>query len=337
MSAVAILRQFIDILLFVLLASVFFGLLLWVPPQRRGFFCGDESMMYPYNEIQTISIPTLAVIVFSASTIIIFFVEIFRQMPQQRIGKKHAHAQQDDNNASCHCGHRWRNIIVQYGNFLVGIIMTLIATEIPKRTIGRPRPFFFSICKPRLLDGTTCELERNQGIYIQEYTCDNDVSAYMLKDMTMSFPSAHSAIAFFTMVYLSFYLQVALSTRGSKLLKHILQFGLVMIALFIAMSRIMDHRHHWSDVLGGITIGTLFAWLVARYIAKFFDDRSSTSSASSLLAAKMLAHSSVASASAHSTAPGLPAYTFGSLPYLQHHGPNHAAYGQTYHNYGYVP
>ncbi|XP_017479178.1 PREDICTED: putative phosphatidate phosphatase [Rhagoletis zephyria] len=334
MSAMIMLRRFIDLLLFFVLIGVEIALRQWMPPQKRGFFCGDESLQYPFTSTQTFGFGALCIVALGIPFFVILIVELFRQLSHSR-GKQHAHVAHESNDDSCHCGRRWKNIYAQLGYYLLGMLMTLIATEIPKRAIGRLRPYFFSICKPRLVDGTNCDFERNEGQYFAEYTCEGDLSHKMMAEMAMSFPSGHSSLAFYAMVYIALYLQVALSTRGSKLLKHFLQFGFVMLAWFVALTRVNDHWHHWSDVLVGILLGTLFAWLVARYVAKLFAGRCSSST--SAAAAKLLAHASVASASAQSATPVLPAYTFGSVPYLQHHGPNHAAYGQTYHNYGYVP
>ncbi|CAD7005355.1 unnamed protein product [Ceratitis capitata] len=329
MSAMVALRRFIDLLLFVILIGVELALRQWMPPQKRGFFCGDETLEYPYVASQTVGVVSLCIIIFGIPFFVIFIVELFRQLSQSRSNKQHA--LHDGADESCHCGRRWKHIYAQIGYYLLGFLMTLIATEIAKRCIGRLRPYFFTICKPRLSDGSNCEFEHNQGHYFNDYRCDADVSQRMMAEMAMSFPSGHSSTVFYAMVYIAFYLQVALSTRGSKLLKHLLQFAFVMLAWYVALTRINDHWHHWSDVLVGMLLGTLFAWLVARYVAKFFEGRCTSSSAP----AKILVHSSVASA--QSATPVLPAYTFGSVPYLQHHGPNHAAYGQTYHNYGYVP
>lgn len=58
------------------------------------------------------------------------------------------------------------------------------------------------------------------------------------------------------------YLQSRMKWRGSRLLKHFLQFMLMIIAWFTALSRISDYKHHWSDVLAGSVIGILFAFLV---------------------------------------------------------------------------
>lgn len=50
--------------------------------------------------------------------------------------------------------------------------------------------------------------------------------------------------------------------RGSKLLKHLIQYILMMMAWFTCMSRISDYKHHWSDVLAGSLVGLTFAIIV---------------------------------------------------------------------------
>lgn len=52
--------------------------------------------------------------------------------------------------------------------------------------------------------------------------------------------------------------------NGSKLLKHTIQFLAIIAALFTAMTRVSDYKHHWSDVLSGLVIGTITACVVVR-------------------------------------------------------------------------
>jgi phosphatidate phosphatase len=56
--------------------------------------------------------------------------------------------------------------------------------------------------------------------------------------------------------------------KGSKLLKHFLQLLCLIMAWFTAMSRVSDYKHHWSDVLAGLTLGTIIALVVVNIVYK---------------------------------------------------------------------
>lgn len=135
-----------------------------------------------------------------------------------------------------------------------------------------------------MADGTNCSNPINHGRYIEEFSCIGlGSSVKMLKEMRLSFPSGHSGFTFYAMVFLAvslsffqnrqafnetyfqLYLQYRMKWRGSRLLKHFLQFMLIIIAWFTALSRISDYKHHWSDVLAGSVIGILFAFLVVSF------------------------------------------------------------------------
>lgn len=141
----------------------------------------------------------------------------------------------------------------------------------------------FQVCQPMMPDGSTCADSKNIGKYIVDFTCQGEgSSARMLKEMRLSFPSGHSSFSFYTMVFcavrqkyervksklikisLSFqvYLQKRMVWRGSKLLKHALQFVLIGFAWFTALSRISNYKHHWSDVLAGGILGITVAVLI---------------------------------------------------------------------------
>lgn len=65
-------------------------------------------------------------------------------------------------------------------------------------------------------------------------------------------------------LFLQFYLQARLSWRGARLLRPLIQFLLVMIAIYTGLTRISDYRHHPSDVLTGFIQGGLTAYWVVR-------------------------------------------------------------------------
>jgi phosphatidate phosphatase len=58
--------------------------------------------------------------------------------------------------------------------------------------------------------------------------------------------------------------------RGSKLLKHFIQLIFIAAALFTALSRISDYKHHPTDVLAGSILGTAVAIFVCCCLSDLF-------------------------------------------------------------------
>lgn len=54
-------------------------------------------------------------------------------------------------------------------------------------------------------DGTNCDYAQNQGRYIEDFTCDSSLehSDRMLRNVHLSFPSAHASFTCFTMIYMA--------------------------------------------------------------------------------------------------------------------------------------
>ncbi|KAH9635878.1 hypothetical protein HF086_002438 [Spodoptera exigua] len=85
--------------------------------------------------------------------------------------------------------------------------------------------------------------------------------------MRLSFPSGHSSFSAYTMLYFSMYLQKRFNWRGSKLVRHGIQFILMLFAWYTVMTRVSDYKHHWSDVLAGFSIGLLFAIVIFAFVS----------------------------------------------------------------------
>ncbi|KAH8419581.1 hypothetical protein KR222_007105 [Zaprionus bogoriensis] len=333
-------RGVCDLLLWAALTAASLLLPKLVKPFKRGFFCGDESLGYPLRE-STIGTAVVIGMALGLPTCVIVVVELFKQLPA---GNRDA-AAREKRETGCRLVHRLAQLYKQAGYYLFGLAMLTFTTILTKLCIGRLRPHFYAVCQPMLPDGSTCHDAQNEGRYIDSYTCSNaNVTDFLFEQLNQSFPSGHASLMMYSMLYLAIYLQAALSTRISKLLKHLLQFLFVMFGWYVSLTRITDYWHHWSDVLAGALLGVLFAWLTAVYVADLFAFKRwgrTGYSANTLKKGQVSPKSSAKSQSnaaaiaSSGVAPALPAYTFGTLPYLPH--PAQAAYAQTYHNYGYVP
>ncbi|CAK1553058.1 unnamed protein product [Leptosia nina] len=215
---------------------------------ERGFFCGDESLMYPYKP-DTVSTPMLRMYGLGLPILAFLICEW-------------ALLRKDD---EFQCFRfplpRWmRGFYCVMACFGYGACFIELTTNIAKNVIGRPRPHFFDLCRPTV----NCSLPEWQHRYIEsrEFECTGIKNTEKFNDLHMSFISGHSAWSAFTMIYLALYLEKRMVWRGTRLIRHVLQFSAVMISWFTALSRVTDYKHHWSDVLAGYFLGLTFAVLV---------------------------------------------------------------------------
>lgn len=193
--------------------------------------------MHPYHE-STVQ-KSLGVIVFGVPLVVILTTEFICWKlnlygPQQNIKLFNREIPRWVSNV-------YKNLIV----FLFGMYVTLLVTDIGKRVVGRLRPHFMDVCHPVMLDGTNCTHAINLHRYIEDFKCTNNESTDdMLSEMKLSFPSGHSSLSMYAMIFTALYLQHLMTWKGSNLLKPLLQFLLVSVAWFTALSRISDYKHH---------------------------------------------------------------------------------------------
>ncbi|CAG9539502.1 unnamed protein product [Cercopithifilaria johnstoni] len=120
----------------------------WVEPYKRGFYCDDETIRYPYRP-STVSRHMLIVIGLVVPAVLIISTETFRALTWERkCRNEFLHYQ-------CR-RHTVPRIIVRlyvfFGYFLVGVIFNQLMVDIAKYTIGRHRPHFIAICKPKHME-----------------------------------------------------------------------------------------------------------------------------------------------------------------------------------------
>lgn len=91
--------------------------------------------------------------------------------------------------------------------FLFGAACSQLTTDIGKYTIGRLRPHFLDVCDP----SEKCDIPENQRRYIVDFTC-NGPKSYKHTDSRLSFPSGHSSLSFYCMIYLAVSIYIIILT-----------------------------------------------------------------------------------------------------------------------------
>lgn len=226
---------------------------LWGEPYNRGFFCDDESLKHPYKD-STVTNLMLYIIGIFLPTFSMCLTEWIR-LRDYRGGRSRVIFGKE---IPAWVWEAYRVI----GVFLFGCACQQLTTDVAKYTIGRLRPHFFSVCNPDI----DCTLPENRWRYIEKFTCLG-TDDKLKKEMRLSFPSGHSSFSAYTMVYFAMYLHKRFTWRGSKLLRHGIQFVLIMMAWYTVMSRVSDYKHHWSDVLAGFSIGLLYAIVIFTFVS----------------------------------------------------------------------
>ncbi|XP_073953315.1 putative phosphatidate phosphatase [Choristoneura fumiferana] len=227
--------------------SMFACKLLW-PPFQRGFFCNDETLMFPYHN-DTVTVPMLRVVGLGVPLLAMLICE------WALLRREH-----DDTRVLGVRIPMWvRGLYCAATSFALGVLFVELTTDIAKKTIGRPRPHFFEICRPSV----DCSSPEWHSRYIQssDYTCTGEHTE-RFQDIRVSFLSGHSSWSAFTMVFFALYLERRMTWRGTRVLRHTLQFTALMLSWFTALSRVSDFKHHWSDVLAGYFLGLSFAVIV---------------------------------------------------------------------------
>lgn len=144
-----------------------------IPSPKVGYLCRDPSLSHPFNG-DTISAVSLTVGSFLAPLVLLTLLEFKR----------------NDQKNSLLLIWRW------YKEMLVGIIATLMITEVMKVIIGEHRPHFISTCVP------DAEATCTEGEFVKQYRCTNTYySFYTVGDSSRSFPSGHTSLSVFASLF----------------------------------------------------------------------------------------------------------------------------------------
>uniref|UniRef100_A0A8D8CUJ9 Uncharacterized protein T28D9.3 n=2 Tax=Culex pipiens TaxID=7175 RepID=A0A8D8CUJ9_CULPI len=255
------LRRVITILVLFIAVSEF-G---WFPELvQRGFYCDDRTIQRPYNG-DTI---TAGVIVVSGllPLLLIWLAEALFYAPSTAEYTKMAEVPSSRSSTS------WRQTWFWFKKYGRGLLLKLLVVDVLKIFAGEHRPHFLDTCRPNVV----CEGSE----YIAQYTCTNtEERPYFIRDASKSFPSGHSSVSVYGAIFMIWYLQCRTPKLRSSMAIPLCQMVLATWAMFCSLSRIIDNRHHWWDVLAGAAIGAVTAFLTCTLSCKnFASAKQSTSS-----------------------------------------------------------
>eukprot|EP00093_Oithona_nana_P013067 13067.XXX_630006_631277_1 [CDS] Oithona nana genome sequencing. len=221
-----------------------------IPPwPQSGIYCDDASIRFKY---QGDSVPTLYLILglLIPPLCLIFITEALHLSI---------------------CGNQplrkaWTICRRYYGCLISGMLFSTLLNEILKTLVAEPRPHFLDTCKPLSLNcsGPGSFVSYAQIECSQSNSARNGVPR-ALYDAMKSFPSGHAQLSTHCAVFVILYVQNRIGTHFSSLWKHLLQMVFLVFALVCSISRIVDKRHHWWDVLAGMLIGAVFAFVTVKW------------------------------------------------------------------------
>lgn len=149
--------------------------------------------------------------------------------------------------------------------YFVAMALVALSTNTIKSYVGYLRPVFYDLCQPN-----------------EDYDACTNEDTDKADDGRKSFPSGHSSLAFCGMMLLTCYLLdrfgvystnaiLRQSTEGTMLLEYkqpprykravsVLCLAPLVVACFVAASRLHDNMHFPADVVGGAVLGSSIAW-----------------------------------------------------------------------------
>ena len=197
----------------------------FVKPFERGFYCNDNDIFYP---LLPDIVPSYAVALFGILGTIIFIILIECLNFFQNSSTK-------------------QSLISLYHGlaiFILGLVITLLLTEIGKRWIGRLRPHFIEVCNPDFKN-LNCTLLNNVQVlkYIETSGSFCKGNSSDVKEARLSFPSGHSSTSFYTMVFLIIYIEARVSVLKLRFFKVLIQLTALIAAYVTSISRVRDNHH----------------------------------------------------------------------------------------------
>ncbi|KAL8433529.1 hypothetical protein ACSSS7_003820 [Eimeria intestinalis] len=273
------------------------------PSTVGGFFCNDTSISLPYRH-ETLSFGALLCIAVLGPVIFISLMEALLNAVARGRMRELREGGEAEGIPAKFGAWKARDALVELykhlGAFLFSVVACWMLTETLKDVVGELRPHFISVCKPDW-DRITCK-HGESYLYVDDCRCTGDRRS--VSQARRSFPSGHSAISFCGMLFTALYLQGRFKWQQSKTAPFrghasyvqdesaaggrrragwkraaldglywaveaatpCLQILLLLLAFYVAATRVVDHYHHIRDVVAGAFLGALTALHAAFFI-----------------------------------------------------------------------
>ncbi|KAA8587850.1 hypothetical protein FQN60_016712, partial [Etheostoma spectabile] len=198
-------------------------------PVHSGYSCNDRSLSLPYI------LPRQEILIGEA----ILYCYLSRRSSATQ-------TEANINAAGCNFNSYIRRAVRFIGVHVFGLCVTALITDILQLSTGQHTPYWLDVCKPNLthINISTCD-----EAFILEDICSGQDTG-LINAGRKSFPSQHATLAAFAAVYISMYFNTVL-TDSAKLLKPLLVFSFVMLAILAGLTRIIQFRNHPVDVYCG--------------------------------------------------------------------------------------
>lgn len=257
----------------VVLFSFFQSLKIFAKPFKSSFYCNDYSIDMPFKSstvtnLMLIMLCVLMPFVFLIGTEIVRTVYLRKQYYTHAVNRtRFIYKIKVFNNQIINVSEQLGNLYINCGSYFFGLAVTAIITDFVKVVVGRLRPNFLDVCKPDLNPYTDLCHAQNRTFLVPDvdFRCTSGDKP-SIEDSRMSFPSGHSSISFYSMLFLIFFINQTWKFTKFGLMPRLVQFMLFSLAIFIALSRISDNKHHPTDVLAGSILGTVISIFTFCYL-----------------------------------------------------------------------
>ncbi|XP_021700319.1 putative phosphatidate phosphatase isoform X2 [Aedes aegypti] len=211
---------------------------------KRGYYCDDMSIQRSFTG-DTVSTNVIVLSGF-VPLFLIWLTEIILYSTSSSSLCSSSYGQ------TPRCPSSWIQSWYWIKKYSKGLILKLLIMSVLKTVFCAHRPHFIETCLP----DSVCKGSE----FVPTYTCTNiDAHPSSIRDASKSFPSGHSSTSVYESIFLIWYWQKRIPKLTSVITLPLCQIVMATWGIFCPLSRIIDNRHHWWDVLVGAIIGVVAA------------------------------------------------------------------------------